>query len=38
LGGKFLGAGLACIAMGGAGVGIGSIFAGLIIGISRQPV
>lgn len=35
--GKLIGAGLCTIAMGGAGVGIGTIFAGLIIGISRQP-
>lgn len=34
---KFIGAGLATIAMAGAGVGIGSIFAGLLVSISRQP-
>lgn len=34
---KFVGAGLATIAMAGAGIGIGSIFAGLIVGIARQP-
>jgi F0F1-type ATP synthase membrane subunit c/vacuolar-type H+-ATPase subunit K len=34
---QFVGAGLATIAMAGAGVGIGSIFAGLILGIARQP-
>jgi len=38
LGAKFLGAGLASIAMAGAGVGIGTIFAGLMVGIARQPV
>ncbi len=34
---QFVGAGLATVAMAGAGVGIGTIFAGLILGIARQP-
>ena len=34
---KFLGAGLATIGLAGAGVGIGSVFGALIIGISRNP-
>jgi F-type H+-transporting ATPase subunit c len=37
MGSKFLGAGLATIAMAGAGVGIGVIFSGLLISLSRQP-
>lgn len=35
--GKLIGAGLATIALAGAGVGIGLIFASLISGISRNP-
>jgi F0F1-type ATP synthase membrane subunit c/vacuolar-type H+-ATPase subunit K len=34
---QFVGAGLSTIAMAGAGIGIGTIFAGLILGIARQP-
>ena len=34
---KLIGAGLACIALGGAAVGIGLIFAALIQGTSRNP-
>ena len=34
---KYLGAGLATIGLAGAGVGIGSVFGALIIGISRNP-
>jgi F-type H+-transporting ATPase subunit c len=34
---KSIGAGLATISIGGAGVGIGSVFAGLLIGIARNP-
>lgn len=34
---KFIGAGLATIGLAGAGVGIGTIFAGLVIGLSRNP-
>jgi hypothetical protein len=34
---KLIGAGLATIALGGAGVGIGSIFSGLVVGVSRNP-
>lgn len=37
LGTKFIGAGSATIAMAGAGIGIGSIFAGLLLSIARQP-
>ena len=37
MGYKFIGAGSATVAMGGAGVGIGSIFAGLLLSIARQP-
>lgn len=36
-GAKFVGAGLATIGLVGAGVGIGTIFGALIIGISRNP-
>jgi F-type H+-transporting ATPase subunit c len=35
--GKFIGAGLATIGLIGAGIGVGSIFASLISGISRNP-
>jgi len=38
MGPKFLGAGLATIAMAGAGVGIGLIFSGLLQAIARHPV
>jgi F-type H+-transporting ATPase subunit c len=34
---KLIAAGLATIAMAGAGVGIGTVFAALISGISRNP-
>ena len=34
---KLIGAGLACIALGGAAVGVGLIFAALIQGTSRNP-
>ena len=34
---KFIGAGLATIGLAGAGVGIGTVFGALIIGISRSP-
>ena len=34
---KILGAGLATIALAGSGVGIGTVFAALIIGFSRNP-
>lgn len=34
---KFIGAGLATIGLAGAGVGIGTVFGSLIIGISRNP-
>jgi F-type H+-transporting ATPase subunit c len=37
MGSKFVGAGAATIAMAGAGIGIGSIFAGLLLSIARQP-
>jgi F-type H+-transporting ATPase subunit c len=32
-----LGAGLATIALAGAGIGIGNIFSGLVVAISRNP-
>ena len=34
---KMIGAGLACIALVGAGVGIGNIFAALVNSIARNP-
>ena len=34
---KYIGAGLATIGLAGAGVGIGTVFGALIIGISRNP-
>jgi len=34
---KSIGAGLATFGLAGAGIGIGTIFAALIIGISRNP-
>ena len=34
---KMIGAGLACIALVGAGIGIGSIFAALVSSIARNP-
>ena len=34
---KFLGAGLATIGLAGAGVGIGTVFGALVIGMSRNP-
>jgi F-type H+-transporting ATPase subunit c len=34
---KLIGAGLATIALGGAGVGIGIVFGALIIGYARNP-
>jgi F-type H+-transporting ATPase subunit c len=34
---KLIGAGLASIAMAGAGVGIGVVFAALILGTARNP-
>jgi F-type H+-transporting ATPase subunit c len=34
---KFIGAGLATIGLAGAGVGIGTVFGALIIGVSRNP-
>jgi len=36
-GAKFIGAGLATIGLAGAGVGIGTVFGALVIGISRNP-
>jgi len=36
-GAKFIGAGLATIGLTGAGVGIGTVFGALILGISRNP-
>ena len=37
MGSKFIGAGLATIGLAGAGVGIGTVFGALVIGISRNP-
>ena len=37
MGNKFIGAGLATIALAGAGVGIGSVFSALILAFSRNP-
>ena len=37
MGSKFIGAGLATIALAGAGVGIGSVFSALILSFSRNP-
>ena len=34
---KFIGAGLTCIGLAGAGVGIGNVFIALLIGTSRNP-
>lgn len=34
---KLIGAGLACIALGGAAIGIGNVFGALIQGTSRNP-
>ena len=34
---KLLGAGLATISIAGAGIGIGSVFAGLLIAYARNP-
>lgn len=34
---KFIGAGLSTIALAGSGVGIGTVFAALILGFSRNP-
>jgi len=34
---KFVGAGLATIGLAGAGVGIGTVFGALVIGVSRNP-
>jgi F-type H+-transporting ATPase subunit c len=34
---KFIGAGLACLGMGGAGVGVGLIFANYLAGALRNP-
>lgn len=37
LGMKFIGGGLATISLGGAGVGIGNIFAGFISAVGKNP-
>jgi F-type H+-transporting ATPase subunit c len=34
---KQIGAGIACIALVGAGIGIGNIFAALVSGLARNP-
>jgi F-type H+-transporting ATPase subunit c len=35
--GKFIGAGIACIGMGGAGIGVGVIFGNYLAGALRNP-
>jgi F-type H+-transporting ATPase subunit c len=35
---KFIGAGLATIGVVGAGAGIGIVFAGLVLGVARNPL
>jgi F-type H+-transporting ATPase subunit c len=35
--GKLIGAGLATISLAGSGVGIGTVFGALILGVSRNP-
>ena len=35
--GKYIGAGIACIGMGGAGIGVGTIFAGYLAAALRNP-
>jgi F-type H+-transporting ATPase subunit c len=35
--GKYIGAGIACIGMGGAGVGVGIIFGNYLAGALRNP-
>ena len=34
---KYIGAGLACIGMGGAGIGVGNIFGNFLSGALRNP-
>lgn len=34
---KFLGAGLSTIALSGVGLGIGNIFSGLVVAVSKNP-
>jgi F-type H+-transporting ATPase subunit c len=34
---KYIGAGLACLGMGGAGIGVGTIFAHYLAGALRNP-
>jgi F-type H+-transporting ATPase subunit c len=35
--GKYIGAGIACIGMGGAGIGVGTIFGHYLAGALRNP-
>lgn len=35
--GRYIGAGLACLGMGGAGIGVGQIFANYLAGALRNP-
>lgn len=35
--GKYIGAGLACVAMGGAGIGVGNVVAAYLSGALRNP-
>lgn len=34
---RYIGAGLACIALVGAGIGIGNVFSALVSGLARNP-
>lgn len=35
---KFVGAGLATVALGGAGTGIGQVFSGFVVALARNPL
>ena len=35
--GKYIGAGMACLGMGGAGIGLGSLFGNYLAGAIRNP-
>ena len=35
--GKYIGAGLACLGMAGAGIGLGNLFSGLYQAVARNP-
>ena len=34
---KYIGAGLACLGMAGAGIGVGTIFGAMLNGVARNP-